>query len=976
MDSTNRAEWLWCTIEIGGSTLAADVCEIDEGMSEHERVYLEVSNAFDVDFGPLMETDAIVVVSMGGVEVRRFVRKLASATFLTDDEGKLHYGLELRPAFWFLEHSMNTRKEFRDMTTEAIVDKVLGEEGIDHTWRTTRSSKSRPYCVQYRETTRAFVERLLEYEGFYFSYDEAGTLVIGDTSSSEPMVDGPPLYELVDSDGAMAHATTGVTSIWRAARISSGHATVNDHNFKTPYTSLLATAASSIDADLEVYDYPVGYREQGVGDMLAKLRLDALTAEKRYVEGTSNVAQFASARIFEFTHTEAIDWSGSYFLVRVEHRYQMKAPRSERRQAVEAGYENTFFAIPSSVAWRPTLRTPHPVIQGNHTATVRGPASEEIHTDVYGRAKVQFHWDREANGLDDSRWIRVLQETSSSMVLSRVGWEIVVGYIDGDPDRPVGVGRNMNGKMMPMYGQPDRKNIMTIKTESYPGKQGNNELRIDDTAGAMRMDFHAQRDHTNTVENDRTEKITNDHFHLVKLGLDRAVAGNQVVTIGANETKDVQLNFTETVKSDRTENIGGSEKVDVKVVSALNVEKNEKVSIGSVRFTLAGLGSVSLPSPKFIAQTLVPHTLGASFDDMASGGTNDGGANAGHVAGNLSTGGALGANTAKFGGEGTFGGFGALGGFGAGALGAGALGGGGGGGAASGGGSSGGGSGLDGLLSQLSSGGGAKALSSAVTQAVGGGAAGAGVGAFTSGLASGGSLDAALGQGLAGAAGKIGGPAGDVLGALTSGKGPLGSVGSQLASGNLSGAASSLGQGLSGAASNLKSALTPSNALGLVESMLSGTIVKDTRQKLTRTIGAAHVVAAGGAIMYGSNYVFTELVGGLKMSVSATGSVMQSASKFLIHTVGGMILRKSQEAMSYSAKKSAIKVGAEAKFHSDEKLELRGKVIELEGKTRVSLKSGDLLIQLEPSKITIKGDVKTTSADNIKISGSPDKLTA
>jgi type VI secretion system secreted protein VgrG len=138
---------------------------------------------------------------------------------------------------------------------------------------------------------------------------------------------------------------------------------------------------------------------------------------------------------------------------------------SERQAARTAKYENEFFAIPANTPWRPALVTPHPVIQGNHTATVRGPAGEEIHTDVYGRAKVQFHWDRESKSTDeDSRWIRVLQETSSSMVISRVGWEVVVGYIDGDPDRPVGLARNINGKMMPTYGQPDRKNMMTIKT--------------------------------------------------------------------------------------------------------------------------------------------------------------------------------------------------------------------------------------------------------------------------------------------------------------------------------------------------------------------------------------------------------------------------------------------------------------------------------------------------------------------------------
>jgi type VI secretion system secreted protein VgrG len=203
------------------------------------------------------------------------------------------------------------------------------------------------------------------------------------------------------------------------------------------------------------------------------------------VEGTSTVPWFAPGRQFDFMHSEAIDFSGRYLLVRVRHSFRS----ANQASSTQGSFENRFVAIPGGVPFRPKLVTPNPIVQGNHTAMVRGPSGEEIHTDQYGRAKVEFHWDREAKGTDeDVRWVRYLQETSSSMILARVGWEVVVSYINGDPDRPIATARDMNGQMMPTYSQPNHKNMMTVKTESYPTKKGFNELRMDGTAGAMRMD--------------------------------------------------------------------------------------------------------------------------------------------------------------------------------------------------------------------------------------------------------------------------------------------------------------------------------------------------------------------------------------------------------------------------------------------------------------------------------------------------------
>ncbi len=840
-------------LEVAGQSFRALRCHVDEGLSTCGRVAVEVQSFEDIDFEPLLEEDATVVITIAGIEVRRFTRRLGQAAFIGLKDDSLRYSLDLFPTFHFLRLEMDTRK-FRDMTTEAIVSQVLNASGVAHQWRNTRPCASRPYTVQYRETTFDFVSRLLEFEGVYYYFEADGTMVLADDTPSEDDVAGIPLFQLRETEAAGAHGAPGVTSFTRGATTVSGKASVNDHNWKTPKTSLLASHETDRDEDLEIYDYPTGFRDPGTGKTLARLRSEALSAEKQWAEGTGNVPWFAAGRHFLFQHSEAMDFSGKYLLVRVSHAFVAAFGEEEK-----GSYDNSFFAIPSSVPWRPLLTTQRPIVQGNHTAMVRGPVGEEIHTDTFGRAKVQFHWDREATGTDlDSRWIRVAQETSSSMVLYRVGWEVVVAYVDGDPDRPIGMARDINGQMMPTYGQPSRMNMMTIKTESYPGKMGFNELRMDDSVGGMRMDLHAQNDFLNSVENDKTEKIANNHVSLIKGGVDRSVEKNQHLSVGGNETKDVQTDYNENVRKNRTEAIGGSESIQIATSGARNVAGNDVENVGSLRLTFAGIPTVSIPGPKDMMKTVVPHTLGAVTDGIGASGVFA------QAAVDLGSGKRLGEVAAE----------------------------------------------------------GGKALADAAIGA----------------MQNGGDVGAAVGNAM-------GLPKGGDLGAA------------------LKGAVPSADQLLQGAKDKV------------MDMILRGNITRDVRKRLTKTVGGAWVQLAGGSILNSTGKLFVEGVGGLKLTATK-GSIMQSATKFLVDTVGGMVLRKSKDDMSVSAKKTVVRVGAMAKMHSDELLELRGKEIEIEGQTKVSLKSGDMIIELSPTGTTIKGTLKVQSGDAIKIAGNPDELTA
>jgi type VI secretion system secreted protein VgrG len=722
---------------IGDEGWPAVTARVVEGMSELGGAWVEIAVGQDLDVERLLEEQAAVVITWAGREARRFTMQLARARFLDERDGHLRYELELRPSLWFLGLDKNTRK-FRDERTEPIVSRVLGERGVRHAWRTTRQSASRPYCVQYRETNLDFVHRLLEFEGFYYTFDPEGTMVIGDKSSSSPEVEGGAEYALIEAAGALEHGDFGITAFERGAEVGSGKATVNDYNWKKPKLSLLKSATGARDTHLEVYDYPSSYRDPDTGAVLAQLRLEALQAMKRFVEGAGTVPTFAPARLFSFAHEEAMSFGGRYLLVHVEHTY--------RAEAGVVTYENTFRAIPEEVPFRPPLVTPRPIVEGNHTAMVRGPAGEEIHTDQYGRAKVQFHWDREAKGTDeDSRWIRTLQEISTSIALSRVGWEMSVAYIDGDPERPVGLARQINGQMIPTYSQPAFKNRMTIRTETYPGKLGFNELRMEDSAGTMAMDWHAQKDFKNLVRHDRTESIGNNLTAVVAHTSSRTVEKNQTYAIGGNETRTVGRDSVVKVEKDRTHSIGGSETIDVTADASVTVEGSQTETVGGSRITSAG---------------------------------ND----------------------------------------------------------------------------------------------------------------------------------------------------------------------------------------------------EYGSIDRSAQERFTRIVGSAEIKMAGGSINHEAGEELIECVGGSKLTVAAEESIKQAVRGFLT-MAAPLVMRKSKSDMTVSAKESKVDIGAMALWSSAERVELRGRTIEVTADEMLALEGAGCSIEMTPSQVSMKGAVKLQSTEKITVRGNPEKLT-
>lgn len=599
---------------------------VAEGMSELTEATVELSLGVEDDPTGLLDHDVTLVWSRGGLPVRAHALRVSEVRYLGARHGHPRFRLSLHAALWFLRFTKDVRK-FRDQTAQDIVTKVLGEAGVAHRWEIVRTPSVRPYTVQYRESKLDFVLRLLEFEGIHHVSEDDGTLVLRDRSGASPPVPGNSMYSLRGGAGALDHGAEGITSFSKGTRVGSGRATLNDHDWKKPATSLLATKPGKRDVALEVYEYPGGYRDKATGDTLARLRVEAHEATKVFAAGTSSVLGFGAGRTFTFGHEDGISHSGQYVLRRVEHTYTWNQPGldaalAEGLPAGSARYENHFEAIPLEVPFRPPLVTPQPTLAGTHTAMVRGPVGEEIHTDSWGRAKVQFHWDREATGTDlDSRWVRVLQETSSSMQLARVGWEMTIGYVAGDPDRPIALARNINGAMIPSYAQPKNQNTMTIKTETYPGKVGYNELRLDDSAATQQIYVQAEQDIYSEVKHDQRETIGRHERHDVTAHLQRKVDRSQTLAVGASETVKIATTDRTAIGANRTVTIGGSDKIDIGQGSTLQVGGDDAETVGAVRVSI--VGGISPPKVSDLAPK--PDVKGAA-QTAAAGLAKGGGA--------------------------------------------------------------------------------------------------------------------------------------------------------------------------------------------------------------------------------------------------------------------------------------------------------------------------------------------------------------
>ena len=503
------------------------------------------------------------------------------------------YRATLRPWFWFLTRTADCRI-FQHKTVPDIIKEVFRDKGFsDFEDALSGSYREWENCVQYRETDFNFISRLMEQEGMYYFFkheDGKHTLVLSDSISAHETVPGyeeVPYYPPEESE----RRERDHISDWSLNQIvQPGVYALNDYDFKKPKANLEVKSSVSREhdqAEFEIYDYPGEYKESGDGEGYVRARIEELQSQHEEVQGEGNVAGLMTGCLFKLINYPREDQNREYLITSASYNLGPQEYESDVGGGSGSIFSCNIAAIDKQQAFRAPRITAKPIVQGPQTATVVGKAGEEIWTDKYGRVKVQFHWDRYGEVNENSScWIRVSHPWAGknwgAVAIPRIGQEVIVSFIEGDPDQPIITGRVYNDDNMPPYELPANATQSGVKTRS--SKEGSpdnfNELRFEDKKGEEQLYIHAEKNQDNIVENDETTSVGHDRTE--------DVGNDETITIGNDRTESVGNNETITIGNDRTESVGNNETITIGVDRTESVGSNETVTIGSNRSVTIG----------------------------------------------------------------------------------------------------------------------------------------------------------------------------------------------------------------------------------------------------------------------------------------------------------------------------------------------------------------------------------------------------
>jgi len=483
------------------------------------------------------------------------------------------YQATLVPWLWFLTRTSDCQI-FQEMTVPDIIEKVFSDlHFTDFKRRLDASYRTWNYCTQYRETAFNFVSRLMEQEGiyYYFSHEDGKhTLVLADGATSHDPFPGydtiryhHPGQAVIDFDYILA---------WQLEqRVQSGQYAMNDFDFTAPKKSLQVRSQirrSHGGAGMEIYDYPGDYTAYDNGEQYSRVRIEELQSQHEVVRGEGNAGGVAPGCTFTLSEHPRQDQCRKY-LVTGAH-YHLEADEYDSDGAPTGrgpAYTCSFDAISADEAFRAARATTKPLIQGPQTAIVTGPGGEEIHTDEYGRVKVQFHWDRHGKADDNSScWIRVSQGWAGkkwgAIYLPRIGQEVIVEFLEGDPDRPIITGRVYNGGLMPPYDLPGNKTLSTLKSNSSKGGGGFNEIRFEDKKGEEQIFVHAESNQDIRVKNDTKEWIGRDRHMIVKRDQFEKVEGDKHLAVMGDQNEKIDGTVSVDAGGDMQQKVGLNHALD------------------------------------------------------------------------------------------------------------------------------------------------------------------------------------------------------------------------------------------------------------------------------------------------------------------------------------------------------------------------------------------------------------------------------
>lgn len=527
----------------------------------------------------------------------------------TDERLFTHYHAQVVPWLWFLTRQADCRI-FQNLAVPDIISQIFNPFDFkDFRLALKNTYPQLEYCVQYRETSFNFVSRLMEEFGIFYYFDHTSegkhTLVLADQSSNQPPCPGSPFSYDTQVGGL---DDPQVINSWHIGQeLRTGKYSVTDYNFITPSTSLLANDPTVVDLaashDLELFDYPGLYTTKDQGDTVAKVRMQEEEAGYMVASGDSTYRGMMSGFSFSLKNHYRADQNANYVLTEVQHNASAGDTYTAAATGAET-YSNRFSCIPASVAYRPPRLTPKPFVQGPQPALVVGKEGEEIWVDKYGRVIVQFYWDRLGQKNENSScWIRVSQPwaggTWGAIWIPRIGQEVLVSFLEGDPDRPIITGRVYNADQMPPYTLPDYQTRSTYMSRSSKGggSSNYNEMRFEDLKGQEQIFMNAEKDMDLRVENDSREFIGANR-HLI-------VTANQQEKINADKHLQVQGDHFEKITGNMSLQITGNQMESVTGDKSLNVTGNQKESVtGNVSLSVTGNRNESITGSESLSVTM------------------------------------------------------------------------------------------------------------------------------------------------------------------------------------------------------------------------------------------------------------------------------------------------------------------------------------------------------------------------------------
>lgn len=592
MAATQEKRRLAIETPLGTDVLLVRRCTVREQLNRLFQIELDLtSDRQDINFDDIVGKNVTVRVSVAEGETRFFNGYVARFVLAKAERSYSVYRAVLVPWLWFLTRSADCRifQETMDsppdaMTVPGILKKVFKDHGFEEHFRDdglSGSFRPRNFCVQYRETAFNFVSRLMEQEGitYYFEHsDGAHKLVLSNGAAGHNPLPG---YETIDyHPHQQSGSNPAAVTDWIAEKeVQPGAYILNDFNFENARQALqhglVASAAITRAHDLaalEIFDYPGDYPTHADGETVAQLRIEEMQARHEILRGQGTTPGLAAGCKFSLARHPRSDQNREYLVTSATYDFDEGDFETGGKKGGKGGgsfLTCQFAAIPAEQPFRPARVTPKPQIQGPQTAIVVGPSGEEIHTDQYGRVKVQFHWDRYGKGDDNaSCWIRVAQSSAGkgwgSMSIPRIGHEVIVEFLEGDPDRPIVTGQVYNSGAMPPYALPAGATITTQKSNSSKGGAGFNEIRTNDKKGSEQVFIHGEKNQDIRIKNDTLEWIGHDRHLIVK--------NDQVEEVGNDRGEKIIRDHVEEIGRDHHLTVKGKEAIKVTGSHSLTVE--------------------------------------------------------------------------------------------------------------------------------------------------------------------------------------------------------------------------------------------------------------------------------------------------------------------------------------------------------------------------------------------------------------------